>query len=173
LGRQEPNRNWKMKSKRLYITMSIFILLMVGGGTILGVSFREDIQIRWYIYKLDSGDVKEKEKAFEWLYKKAKKNPDDERLKGFYSHRFSFVKASLINKIWSLTPLGLAVFGNNMVYVKILLAHNVDVNGTAYDVEMTPLERSIRMNHEEIATVLRNHGAMTGAELREKQGKKK
>jgi len=66
-----------MKSKRLYISMSIFIVIMVGGGTFLSL-YWEDIQIRWFIYKLDLEDKKEQERVFKWLENKAsERKPDD------------------------------------------------------------------------------------------------
>jgi len=64
-----------MKSKKLYITMSIFIIVMVGGGTFVSV-YWEDIKIRYYIWKLDSKD--KQEEAIDWLEIKAsERKPDD------------------------------------------------------------------------------------------------
>jgi len=190
-----------MKSKRLYITMSIFIVIMVGGGTILGISFREDIQIRWYVLKLDSGDKAERNNAFEWLYEKAKKSPEDGRLKGFYRHDFSAKRLSDYYAgipLWMEFPTGSfsgrkkedaisfydAVFVDDIVALKILLHNGVNPNSTVPIAEIfmenenestiyTPLDLALQRKNREIINLLRTHGAMTGAELKEKTEKEK
>jgi len=110
-----------VKSKRLYITMSIFILVMVGGGTILGVSFRENIQIRRYIWKLDSEDVNEKKKAFDWLKKRANKNIEDIRLTAFFKHPESL-------EMVKIKPFLFTVLSGDLVDIKIMLDQGEDVN---------------------------------------------
>jgi len=119
-----------MKSKRLYITMSIFIVLMVGGGTFISVYF-EDIQIKWYIWKLDSEDKAEKNKAFEWLKTIAKDNLEDKRLKAFFKHPESLEQVEFeldemekplsFSTDWKKPSLFSAVENGDLVDLKIML----------------------------------------------------
>jgi len=148
-------------SKRLYITMSIFIVVMVGGGTVFSFYF-EDIQIRWYISKLDSIDMSRRKAAFDWLYEKAKKNPSDERMEKFYEHPNSKslllpLEANRGKVLWFCASAG------EEVGVRILLKDkNTDVN---YLIQgQNPHDAAQNQCHVGIAKLLHQNGSLTWEE---------
>jgi len=205
-----------MKSKKLYISMSIFIVVMVGGGTVFSFYF-EDIQIRYYIWKLDTNNEAEQKKAFEWLYEKAEEDIEDKRLKAFFKHPESKRQVELEDEWGDPISLFSATENGEFVNIKILLDQGTDVN-TKNNSGFTPMHFAAGLGKVEIAkkfikhganvnakanngmtsldlvfypptkgdyyylkeekkqvmqSLLRNHGAMTGAELKLIQGKKK
>jgi len=171
-----------MKSKKLYIIMSIFIVVMVGGGTFVSV-YWEDIKIQYWIWKLDSKSQEEREEAFWWLRKLAEKNLEDKRLKGFFKHPESR-KQLEVDTVWAFETLGerkefttlgfllsFAVAGGDLVNIKIMLEHGADVNAKDKNGK-TPLDYVGDDNYipqkkkQEIKTLLRKYGAKSGAELK-------
>jgi len=155
----------------------------------------EDIQIQWYIWKLDSKDEAMKKKAFKLLYEEAKKNLVDTRLKAFFKHPeslrqlngeslFSVVLTGEFVDLKILleqgaevnakdsdgrTPLHWASLYGIDKKAEILIEHSADVNAKDND-GMTPLDGTIKWppSHA-IVTLLLKHGAMTGAELKEEE----
>jgi len=144
-----------MKSKKLYITMSIFIVVMVGGGTMVSV-YWEKIQIRCYIGKLDSEDKNEKKKAFEWLKTLAKKNIEDKRLMAFFKHPESGKQLNVEGKNHSLH---LAAKNGDIVDLKILLDQGADINESGLLAGWTPLHWAASYGMDKIAQILIEYGA--------------
>jgi len=144
--------------------MSIFIVVMVGGGTFVSVYWK-DIQIRWYIHKLDSEDKGERKKAFDWLYKKAKKDMEDSRLEAFFKHPES-LKQVEVDKWGEPISLVSAVENGEIVELKILLVHGEDVNiktiGSMW-VGSTPLHTAANNGNDKTARILIEYGAEVNA----------
>ena len=59
---------------------------------------------------------------------------------------------------FNMSPLHLAVFENNAALVRLLIAHNANIN-TVDALGRTPLDAATVYNYMEIITVLRSHGA--------------
>jgi len=142
--------------------MSIFIVFIVGGGTLVGVYF-ENIKIQWYIHKLDSKDERERAWAFQRLYELAKRNPDDERFKGFYGHQFSFMQVSISMSNHLL--LERAFYKKDAVAVRVLLRNDYEPPNPPHG-PWTLLHWASSIGREDIAEIL----IMAGADVNAKDG---